>query len=122
MTASLLASEQSSGLHDIIYIYIDMVTPHPPPPKIYTRLFHRIPQVASLHWSTTLYAENTVNTDTIVLANRAATSRGFDMCINLAPNLGRRFMIVYVLGKLKCWRAFYFCSCSTKKPRVVCLL
>ena len=29
--------------------------------------------------------------------NRAATSHGFDMCINLVLNFGRRFMIVYVL-------------------------
>ena len=62
-----------------IYIYI-----YGHPPKIYTRLFHTIPQVAS------------------------ATSRGFDVCINLAPNLGRRFMIVYVLDKLKCWRGVLF--------------
>ena len=48
-----------------------------------------------------------------VHGNRAATSRGFDMCIHLAPNLGRRCMIVNVLDNLKCWRACYFCSCST---------
>ena len=57
-----------------------------------------------------------------VHANRAATSRRFDMCINPAPNLGRRFMIVSVLEKLKFWRACYFRSCSTKKPRVFFVL
>ena len=106
-----------------MHAYIDtpathIHTPAPPPPKIYTRLFHTIPQVASLHWTLLIYAENTVNNDTIVpfamcACKRAATSRRFDMCINLAPNSGHRFMIVYVLEKLKCWRACYFYSSST---------
>ena len=90
-----------------IYIYIWS------PPKIYTRLFHTIPQVASLHWSTThicrKHREYRYNRAfRHVHGNRAATSRGFDMFINLAPDLGRRFMIVYVPDKLKCWRACYF--------------
>ena len=94
---------------------------------IYTRLFHTIPQVASLHWSTTHICRKHrkyrySRAFRHVHANRAATSRGFDMCINLAPNLGRRFMILHVLDKLKCWRARYFCSCSTRKPRVFCVL
>ena len=94
-----------------------MVTP---PPKIYTRLFHTIPQIASLHWTTTHICQKQCKyrynrAFRHVHANRAATSRGFDMCINLVPNLGRRFMIVYVLDKLICWRACYFCSCNTKK-------
>ena len=97
-----------------VYIYVCIYgwSP-PPPPKISTRLFHTIPQVASLHWSTThicrkhcRYRCNRAFRH--VHANRAATSRGLDMCINLAPNLGRRFMIVYVLDKLKC--CFAFCS------------
>ena len=86
---------------------------HTPPPKIYTHLFHTIPLLASLHWSTThicrkphKYPHNRAFRH--VHANRAATSRRFDMCINLAPNLGRRFMIVSVLEKLKFWRACYF--------------
>ena len=37
------------------------------PPKIYTRLFHTIPPVASLQWSFTHMPKKTVNTDTIVL-------------------------------------------------------
>ena len=107
----------------VVYIYIDVYC-HPP--KIYTRLFHTILQVASLHWPTThlcrkhsKYRYNRAFRH--VHANRAATSSGFDICINLAPNLGRRFIIVYVLDKLKCWRARYFCSCRTKKPRVFAL-
>ena len=101
-----------------VCVYIYMVTP-----PSNTRLFHTVPQVASLHWSTThicrKHREYRYNRAfRHVHANRAATSRGFDMCINLVPNLGCRLMIVYVLDKLKCWRARYFCSCSTKKPRV----
>ena len=30
------------------------------------------------------------------------------MCINLAPDPDRRFMIVYALDKLKCWRRAIF--------------
>ena len=104
-----------------IYIYIYLWSP--PPPQIYTRLFHTIPQVASVHWSAALICRKHLKyrynrAFRHVHGNRAATSRGFDMCISLAPNLGRRFMIVYVLDKLKCWRACHFCSCSTERPRV----
>ena len=86
-----------------IYIYI-YIYGHPPRsiPASSTR-FHRL----LLYVGPLLtFAENTVNTDRIVHfrhvhANRVATSRGFDTCINLAPNLARRFMIVYVSAKLK---------------------
>ena len=101
-----------------IYIY-----GHPPPPKIYTRIFHTIPRGCFSTLDTTYICRKHRKwryngAFRHVHANSAATSRGIDMCINLAPNLGQRFMIVYVLEKLKCWRACYFCSCSTTKPRV----
>ena len=110
-----------------VYIYTYIYIWSPPLPKIYTRLFHTFPQVASLHWSTTHICRKHrkyrySRAFRHVHANCAATSRGFDMCINLAPNLGRRFMILHVLVKLKCWRARYFCSCSTRKFRVFCVL
>ena len=103
--------------------HINIWSPPPPPPRSTPASSTRFPEVASLHWTLLIYAENTVNSDTIVpFAMCMHTSRGFDMCINLAPNLGQRCMIVYVLEKLKCWRACYFCSCSTTKPRVSCVL
>ena len=41
------------GMCVYIYTQIDLHIWSPPPFKICTRLFHTIPQVASLHWSTT---------------------------------------------------------------------
>ena len=47
------------------HIYIYMVTP-PPPPRSTPATSTRFPEVASLHWTLLIYAENTVNGDTMV--------------------------------------------------------
>ena len=48
-----------------INIYIYMVT-LPPPQRSTPASSTRFPEVASLHWTLLIYAENTVNSDTIV--------------------------------------------------------
>ena len=45
----------------------DHIYGHPPPPRSTPASSTRFPEVASLHWTLLIYAENTVNSDTIVL-------------------------------------------------------